>query len=110
MKGKGAAVAATNGSDGLVLIGAYEGRKAAREYTDRADGQTKTARPKLGIRVGDRVYSVTVGTDEELAAITSGLVKGDAVSIPVLARPPFGSRGEVNFTTTSVGEGDGGWQ
>ena len=92
----GDVVEATNGFDGLVLVGEYLGVQEARKYT-RKDGKDGLEPAKVGIKTRGGVYEVSVGDDDALSAFRrdNALVKGDRVSIEVDALPPWGARGDV---------------
>jgi len=77
--------------EGLVIHGTYKGYKSPRPYTDDRTGETRYSRHKLGVETSDgTVYEVPC-TEESFIEFAGAHAVGDPVSIPVRARPPFGS-------------------
>lgn len=98
------------GPRGLMVEGFYLGSKPSRSFTVRATGEQAVERPKVGLATDDGEYVISCKDDEDLAATVAGFVKGEIVTVAIIARPPFGASGAVKFVTPAASSGSGGWR
>jgi len=97
------------GEQGLFIRGTFLGRKPSKPFTFRNSDDKGVEPAKVKIGVGESAYFiVSCGTDEALAGATHGWIKGDVVTVPVVARSAFDGRGPVKFSIPGT-DSDSGW-
>lgn len=88
--------------EGLFIRGTLKGTQPARSFERSSDQTTVHVKPRIGLDVNGVEFVVKCKDDEQMAAALRGHNKGDVITLSIEARPPFGARGEVDFTLPGV--------
>lgn len=91
-----------NEQHGIFIRGIYKGSVQQREFTRAGTQEKVTVRPKIGLDVDDEEVVIKAKDDAQLAEVTRGKVRRQLAEFRVEARPPFGSRGSVDFVLPGV--------
>lgn len=83
---------------GVFIRGVYLGVQESRTFKRNGTDELVTVKPKVGIDVGEgHELEIKCKDNDQLARVRAGMVKGDLVELAVEVRPPYGSRGDVDF-------------